>query len=497
MAELKRDVSLDLNAIHKAFSFQKEASDAVKDLEYAGVFHEQGLGKTKIAIDVLLYWLLGNHVDSVVVVTKKGLVTNWLREFQAHAKIKPRVLSSNRSDNFLLFNSPTRVYLTHYEVLVSEAERLSLFAKSRRLGVIFDESQKIKSPEARITQVAFQLAPNFFRRLILTGTPIANRPFDIWSQIFFLDQGKSLGDDFSAFKQQLDLPKNSDGSSDEVKMFEQSLSELFDKISPFCVRETKKGSKIELPEKIITNIECEWENRQWEAYQSVQRDLCAQVIRNGQLVEDKAEEVLKRLLRLVQIASNPALIDESYVAEPGKYGQLEALVGQICDEGEKAIIWSSFTENVDWLAGSLKTFGPKRVHGKMSHEDRNKSISSFLDNSETRILIATPGAAKEGLTLTVANHVIFYDRGFSLDDYLQAQDRIHRISQERTCYVHNLIMNNSIDEWVNVLIDAKTKAASLGVGDIGLEEYQANADYSFNDIVVEILNPESSLGTVV
>ena len=74
MATLKHDPSLNLSAVHKAFAFQKEAIGAVKDREYAGVFHEQGLGKTKIAIDVLLHWLSVQAVDSVIVVTKKGLL---------------------------------------------------------------------------------------------------------------------------------------------------------------------------------------------------------------------------------------------------------------------------------------------------------------------------------------------------------------------------------------------------------------------------------------
>jgi len=76
--------------------------------------------------------------------------------------------------------------------------------------------------------------------------------------------------------------------------------------------------------------------------------------------------------------------------------------------------------------------------------------------------VATPGAAKEGLTLTVANHAVFFDRSFSLDDYLQAQDRIHRISQTQTCFVWNLIGSDTIDEWVDSLLTAKRLAAQTG-----------------------------------
>ena len=90
----------------------------------------------------------------------------------------------------------------------------------------------------------------------------------------------------------------------------------------------------------------------------------------------------------------------------------------------------------------------------------------------------------------MANHVIFYDRGFSLDDYLQAQDRIHRISQKKTCYIHNIIINKSIDEWVDVLLKSKQNAAFLAQGDISLSEYKKVADYSFGDLINAILFPE-------
>ncbi len=110
-----------------------------------------------------------------------------------------------------------------------------------------------------------------------------------------------------------------------------------------------------------------------------------------------------------------------------------------------------------------------------------------MTDPECRILLATPGAAKEGLTLTVANHVIFFDRSFSLDDYLQAQDRIHRISQTKICYVHNLIMEDSIDEWVDILLKSKELAAQLAQGDISLEFYRSQMTYEFGDILREIL----------
>ena len=127
----------------------------------------------------------------------------------------------------------------------------------------------------------------------------------------------------------------------------------------------------------------------------------------------------------------------------------------------------------------------------MTIEERSKAVDIFRSD-ECKILFATPASAKEGLTLTMANHVIFYDRGFSLDDYLQAQDRIHRVSQKRTCYVHNVIIKGSIDEWIDVLLQAKQNATLLAQGDFSLGEYKNVADYSYGDLIKDILSKEKT-----
>ena len=102
------------------------------------------------------------------------------------------------------------------------------------------------------------------------------------------------------------------------------------------------------------------------------------------------------------------------------------------------------------------------------------------------------GAAKEGLTLTTANHAIFYDRSFSLDDYLQAQDRIHRISQTRDCYIHILIARDTIDEWVDVLLTAKYRAAQLAQGDIDTVAFHNSFRSDVSEILRAVLFPDGS-----
>lgn len=487
---LKNEPKLDTR--HQAFAYQAEAVKAVRDRDFAAVFHEQGLGKTKIALDVILYWLETQAVDTALLVVKKGLVANWIKEIRTHTYLIPRVITQDRRANFYAFNSPARLMLTHYEAVKAEKERFRLFLKARHVGVILDESAKIKNPESELTRAFFNLAPLMSKRVIMTGTPVANRPYDIWAQVWFLDQGKALGQDFCGFKADVDLTNDLWDDLSAQERFERQLDGVFAKISGFCVRETKTNGIIKLPEKVIETLPATWETRQHELYRQLRDDLRAVIIKEGIPKEEEAEAILKRLLRLVQVASNPKLVDESYNASPGKLDVLTDLVGRIRDRSEKCIVWSSFTENVDWLSVELRAHGACRVHGKMSMVERNRAIERFLNLDAVRVLVATPGAAKEGLTLTVANHVIFFDRTFSLDDYLQAQDRIHRISQKKTCFVHNLIMEDSIDEWVDMLLHSKQLAAQLAQGDISLNYYRSQMSYAFGDILRGILGMDKA-----
>lgn len=477
-----------LEAKCDAFAYQREAVLAVRDLEYAGIFHEQGLGKTKIAIDLMLYWLERRVVDTVLLIVKKSLLYNWRRELAMHAYIKPRILSQNRTANYYTFNSPARLVLAHYEVLSTEAQRLKLFAKTRPVGIILDESAKIKNPKAALTQAALELAPYFRRRVIMTGTPIANRPEDIWAQVYFLDQGESLGKAPQEFRRAVCLSGGLASDTAAQLLFEHSVGAIFARIGKFCIRETKNSGVVSLPDKEYEVVSTEWEPRQEQLYRSIRDELRAVVVQEGVPRMDEAGALLKRLLRLVQVASNPKLVDQSYNGEPGKLSYLRDIVWKVRRTREKCIVWTSFTDNADWLAKELKEHGARRVHGKLGMETRNAAIESFMGKPEVGVLVATPGAAKEGLTLTAANHVIFYDRTFGLDDYLQAQDRIHRISQTRTCYVHNLIMPGSIDEWVDALLDAKHLAAQLAQGDISLDYYKERMRYDFGEILANILS---------
>jgi len=93
-------------------------------------------------------------------------------------------------------------------------------------------------------------------------------------------------------------------------------------------------------------------------------------------------------------------------------------------------------------------------------------MKKFLIKEENKVLIANPSAAKEGLTLTSANNAIYLDRSFKMDDYLQSQDRIHRIGQTKTCNIIKIIASNTIDEYTDEILEKKEIIAKYALGDV-------------------------------
>ena len=339
-----------LNARYEAYSYQLDAVRAVKDLPYAAIFHEQGLGKTKIAIDLMLLWLDEDVVDTIFVVTKKSLVQNWFDELVSHCYVTPRILSGNRQENSIALNSPVLIYVMNYEVIATNIDLVRQFLRTCRVGVILDESQKIKNPEAKLSVCFHSIMDGFVRRVIMTGTPVANRPYDIWSQIKFLDDGEALGASFAEFRTELDL--SSEHAS--VSEYGERLTDVMDRIKHFSIRETKRTAGVTLPDKTILTHFVDLAPRQSAIYASYRDELSYELRGDEGLVIDDAEDILKRLLRLVQCASNPRLVDKTYSELPGKYSKLVELFEDIELNSNKAIVWTGFINNVEWLSELTK-----------------------------------------------------------------------------------------------------------------------------------------------
>jgi len=435
-----------------AFEHQVEAIQYIVNNAQVALFDEQGLGKTKIVIDALSILMHKADIEGVLVVSPMSLVYIWEMEVMKHSFLTPIVLRGSRREKRYKFLTGANFYITNYEAIVAELERIRRFCRSRKVAIVLDESARIKDPKTKTAQALFDLHAHSVKRVIITGTPVANKPVDIWAQYYFLDGGKLLGDNFKLFKSKF---------NEKSAEYQTQLTKLKESINENSIRRLK-DDVLELPEKKFLNVYVELRDKQLALYQELRDSLKIEIQQmDGQTIIDESNNILKKLLRLSQIASNPLLIDKGYNETPVKFEKLIELLGEISLRDEKTIIWTSFVGNILLLKNILKDLNPLIIYGDISVKERAVFVERFQESSKNRVIIANPSAAREGLTLTKANNAIYLDRTFNLVDYLQSQDRIHRISQTKKCTIYKLIAKNTIDDYIDCVIEFKSNIAGF------------------------------------
>jgi SNF2 family DNA or RNA helicase len=431
---------------------QAEGTDFIATRAAVALFDEQGLGKTKQLIDAVAREVGEGTLASALVVCPNTLKSTWAREIERHSTLPYAVFGSGKSARRLAFSSLKAVfYVINYEAVAREVTSLRALLRFKRMALVLDESHRIKTPDAKVTRALHRLKGEAAKRVIMTGTPVANKPEDLWSQLLFLDDGAALGPSFEEFRRRYCTASGGYVNVDDLR----------DRLSAVALRRLKHTA-LTLPSKTVVPVTVELAGRQAELYHRMREDLYLWVKSlTGAEVRADAENILVRLLRLAQLASNPALLDASYRETPAKFAALDRLLEDILARGpeQKAIVWTSFVENITALAARYARYRPVTFYGEMDAESRERAIRAFMEDSGVRLFVGNPAAGREGLTLTTANVAVYLDRTFNLVDYLQSQDRIHRISQTQDCEIYLLLAEQTIDEFIEFTLAQKLRLA--------------------------------------
>ncbi len=454
---------------------QLEAIDFLVRNNEAALFDEQGVGKTKELIDAVITIIKQKLSDSVLIICPKTILYTWQEEIRKHSYLVPIVLEGEGKSKEYKYLSFANIYIVNYEGVKAELGVIKLLLESQKFIVVLDESQRIKNPDSQTFKAINQIRTLASRRYILTGTPVANNPVDLWTQFYFIDGGATLGTSFKEFKSRFT----------KSKVDKEELIKLREQIRPKSLRRLK-GDVLELPEKIFQSEFVELAPVQNNIYNKLRKELLIEVLKTDEkVIIDESKAFFKKLLRLVQIASNPGLVVLDYHEIPAKFIVLDKLLKSIIEKGEKAIIWSSFIDNIKLLKDRYSQYGPLYIYGDIAIADRNRSVRLFQEDPTYKILIANPAAAREGITLTAANNAIYLDRSFNLVDYLQSQDRIHRISQSKSSNIIKLIARNTVDEFVEDKLSKKQDVAKIIQGDIN--DFDTTS-YLTKEEIIELLN---------
>jgi SWI/SNF-related matrix-associated actin-dependent regulator 1 of chromatin subfamily A len=428
----------------------------LRENERAALFDEQGLGKSKQLIDAVSAEIASGTLGGALIICPNGLKTNWAEEVERFSTLPYAVFGSGRKARRVAFRSlRAAFYIINYEAVHPELASLRALLRFKPIALVLDESHRIKTPDAKVTRAVLQLRSEASRRYLLTGTPVANKPEDLWSQAFFLDDGVALGTTFEDFQR-----RYCTGGGGY-----QSVDELRERVMQLALRRTKAGS-LDLPPKLFHRVSVELSGQQRLLYEQMRDDLAVWVRSlSGEEVQTHGDLIFTRMLRLAQIASNPGLIDAGYDGVPAKFTVLDELLAAYAPQ-RKVIVWSSFVGNIQALAARYPHLNPVTIYGEQDNATRDRAVRAFRGNSDVRLLVANPAAAREGLTLTESNVAIYLDRTFNLVDYLQSQDRIHRISQTRECDIVLLLAAQTIDEFIDFSLEQKHRLAQFAQKDV-------------------------------
>ena len=395
---------------------------------------DMGLGKT---VQTIAWLLLARKKGDApaLVVAPLTLLSNWKHEFEKfapHLSVYVHQGSLRQLEyGFKLAAAKADVVITSYSLFVKD---YSIFQPLEWFALVLDEAQVVKNPDTRVARAAIALSVK--RRIALTGTPIENSVFDIWSLQNFLNPG-FLGDRKS-FIDRFVKPIALDEKSTAAKRLQHALE-------PFVLRRLKSDADVasELGEKREIKEYCTLAPADRILYENALEDY-----RTG---ERRRGDMFALLTRLKLICDGE-----------GKMARLIDLLEGIFAAGESVLIFTQYATVGERVKKALKEkFGRlfPFLNGSLSSSAREAEVSSFLGSSEPSAFILSLRSGAFGLNLTKATHVIHFDRWWNPAVESQATDRAHRIGQKKTVFVHAFITEGTLEERIDKLLERKFRVA--------------------------------------
>jgi non-specific serine/threonine protein kinase len=406
---------------------------------------DMGLGKT---VQVLAY--LQSQRERVsdrkaaLLVVPKSLIANWQREAQ---RFTPdlRILEymgMSRSKDTSIFDEYD-VVLTTYGTMLRDV----MILRGYKFGhVILDESQAIKNPLSKSAKAARLL--NGEHRIVMTGTPVENNTFELWSQFAFLNPG--LLGNMEYFRREFANPIESGGD-------EQAAALLRKLIHPFILRRTKELVAPELPPRTERVVYTDMAPAQKKVYTQTRDRYRAELLGliESEGIDDARFKILEGLLRLRQIAIHPALVEKQYKGEAPKFELLLETLATLQAENHKALIFSQFVETLKLVRSELEGRQIKYVYLDGQTPNRQSRVDLFQNDPSFPFFLISLKAGGVGLNLTAADYVIHLDPWWNPAVEIQASDRAHRIGQDKPVFIYKIITRDTVEEKILQLQERK------------------------------------------
>lgn len=413
---------------------------------------EQGLGKTKQALDIAV---ARKHKmrHCLIVCGVNNLKWNWYKEVEIHTNEKAHILGSrvNRKGKTVIGSSAERLadlkqihdeyfLITNIETLRDKSiqSQIKKMCNDGIIGMtIIDEIHKCKNSQSKQGK-AIHCCCSYYR-LALTGTPLMNNPIDLYNVLKWLEvENHSL----TYFK---NLYCEMGGFGGYEIIGYKNLDQLENSLNKNMLRR-RKEEVLDLPPKIYTDELLDLDSSQDKLYRDVTNQIIEDIDRIMLLPNPLTE-----LIRLRQVTSNPNILTSKNITNV-KYDRILDILESTTD---KVIIFSNWTKVINPLYIKLSSLGynPALVTGES--KDPILEMNKFQSDNTCKVILGTTPALGTGYTLTAANTVIFIDEPWSKAIKDQAEDRCHRIGTKGTVNIITLICKDTIDERIHQIIKDK------------------------------------------
>lgn len=449
-----------MNLKTSLYKHQEAAFNKLKDIKACALFMDTGTGKTRTVLEFIKYRLDKNKVDRAIWVCPVSTKKNLLCDINKH--------SYNCSVSYIEKFNQELICIVGLET-ISNSDRY--YSKLRNIitdktMMIIDESHMIKNHKAKRTcrLLSFQSETQY--RVVMTGTPVTQGIWDLFTQIKFLHP-KILGyNSFYSFaNNHLEYSDKFPGMI--VRAHNQDY--LTRKINPY-VYQIKKEECLDLPEKNYQNRYFYMSQEHLDYYNFV-KDLMFNNI-NWESLE--STDIFKMICYLHRVASG--YIETEYESneydletkEFKKYklsfkskdraDELLSILESINFNKDKCIIWYRYNSDLELIKSVLTNYRYSVFNGVIGQKERDRQLDLFL-NKDINILIANINSGSTGLNLQMANYMIFYNNTFDYARRYQSEDRIYRIGQNKNCHIFDIIANGTIDERIMESLENKESLA--------------------------------------
>lgn len=433
----RKVTSINTNTLglkRELFDFQKEGVAFIESRKgRALVGDEMGLGKT---IQAIAFLQLHPEYRPAIILCPASLKLNWAKEIQM-------TMSGDVRIQILEGKTPYRL---HGNIIIVNYDILSNWVKSllayNPMIIVADECHYFKSNSALRTKAVKLLAKPVPHFIALSGTPIINRPIEIYNALSIINSSVIPG--FWEFaKKYCGAVHNGFGWDFTGATNTEELHKIL--TNTIMIRRKKADVLKDLPDKIHSIVPMTLSNQQ--EYNSIESDVIEYLRRaKGEAAADKASNAET----MVQIE----LLKQAAVR--GKLNAVMNWIDDFLESDEKLVLFMTHKFVVDALMARYGTMAVKIVGG-MTTAEKEASKDQFQTNPKVKLIFGNIDAMGVGWTLTASSNVGFIEYPWTPGQLKQGEDRCHRIGQKYTVNVHMFVAPGTVEEEIAELLDKKTK----------------------------------------